>query len=129
MMIELIDMSASELFGGGVRRLGYSSFGEAIERAQRLIRMGSIEADHAAIKRAGGKAIIVFSDTGEHLAIDAARANGGAFVTLQVLDGGQISERWHYRDSGTGEAISEGPVVWESVADANIETSPDGLLI
>lgn len=128
-MIELIDMQNSELFGGGVRRLGYSSFKEAIERAQRLIRLRSIEADNAAVKSSGGKAIIVFSDTGEQRAASAARAAGGAFVTLQVLDGGRISERWYYRDSGTGEAISEGPVVWDSFADANIDTSPDGLLL
>lgn len=128
-MIELIDMGSCELFGGGLRRLGYNNFGDAMERAKRLIKIGSLSQDHAAIKRSGGRLIVAFSEAGEQRAVAAARAFGGSFVTFQVFDDGAIDERWYYKNAATGEILADGPVRWESLVEANIETMPGGMLL
>lgn len=128
-MIELIDMESCDLFGDGLRRLGYNNFGEAMERAGRLIQNGSLFPDHAAIKRSGGRLIVVFSEVGEQRAVASARAFGGSFVTFRAFDDGSIHERWYWLNAETGEVMVDGPVIWASLAEANIETTPGGMLL
>ena len=48
-------------------------------------------------------------------------------MTLQVGRNGPALERWYCFNPETGEVIEDGPMRWESIAEANIETTAHGL--